>query len=410
MRLGVVIRRKNMYRLLAPVIDAALGRGWSVTCLHDVAQARGGFKGYEFPDLADVPRFREGAPAVEPYEGDGALPRALAAAGVEAVVSLVPPPGGHPPPGVPWGLLQYAGSLWRPLTPAELGAAHVVGVYTDWWLDFALQVHREHGTLVEPATEQAIRARAVAVGVPELDALAGLDRASLRARLGLPASGPVVVLLPYPFQSNPRTPWARWVYAPGPRWWRRARLRLAGAGALAPLVAEGADDRAVTRALRRFCDANGAWLVAKAREKDPVPPYVAAVADRVLYDERQYPATILELLAVADLCVHFYSAAIVEAAACGVPSLSICPEMDQMGTTTPWQHRLFRREPGTLFQSAGFASTMSVEEATGMLPRLRLSDVRPDGAALAEYVSRFVGPVDGKASGRFLDAVSRCRP
>jgi len=35
--------------------------------------------------------------------------------------------------------------------------------------------------------------------------------------------------------------------------------------------------------------------------------HTAARADRVLYDESYYPATILELLSISSLCVHFFS-------------------------------------------------------------------------------------------------------
>ena len=61
MKLGVVIERTNYYRLLAPVVDAALARGWEVVCFHDYAQPRTGTKGYEFPAVEVAPRFRNGA-------------------------------------------------------------------------------------------------------------------------------------------------------------------------------------------------------------------------------------------------------------------------------------------------------------------------------------------------------------
>jgi len=56
MRLAVLILRKNYYRLLGPVVEAALARGHRVECWHDWSGARGGAKGSEFPDSA--PAFR----------------------------------------------------------------------------------------------------------------------------------------------------------------------------------------------------------------------------------------------------------------------------------------------------------------------------------------------------------------
>ena len=57
MRLAFHIPRSNYYRLLTPVIDEALGRGLTVECWHDYGEARGGSKGYLFPDRDAAPKF-----------------------------------------------------------------------------------------------------------------------------------------------------------------------------------------------------------------------------------------------------------------------------------------------------------------------------------------------------------------
>ena len=67
-------------------------------------------------------------------------------------------------------------------------------------------------------------------------------------------------------------------------------------------------------AIKKFCKRNDAFLVVKGRMKDPIRTELSDAADLVLYDENQYPSTVFELLSVARLCVHFYSAAVLEAA------------------------------------------------------------------------------------------------
>ncbi len=410
MRIGVVIERNNYYRLLAPVVDAALAMGWEVVCWHDYAQPRHGTKGYEFPAVEAAPRFRHGTPVVRTYGGREKLPDALARTGIDAVVSIVLPSdpfvAERGAPASRWIGLQYAAELSNCLMPPGIFAASLVGLYSEWWLEFGLRYLRELGaTVADDDTEREIRRKSVVVGFPELDQFRDIDPAEERRRWQIPSGKPVVAFLPYPFHSNLKTPWSRWVFASGPRLWRRLRLRLAGERCLESQLLRGWDDLALTRAVRRFCDANDAYLLVKARAKDPVPPYLRRVADRVVYDDGHYPATILRVLGVADLCVHFYSATALEAAGCGVPGLSICPELPDMGISLAWQPWVFSREEGSAFQFRGVAETMAIGHAIETLPRKRLADFALDHDAREAYAAKFLGFGDGHSSMRLLDAV-----
>jgi len=407
-RLGVVIDRKNYYRLLAPVVEAALARGWEVVCFHDYAQVRTGTKGTEFPDVSAVPAFRAGTPRVETYRGPDSLPEALDRAGVTVVVSLGLPPewlrAGGAPSRVGWVSLQYHGEIFSHLAPPAVLAVDALGIYGLWWLEAAVKYFRARGLLgSDGADERALRAKAAVVGFPEMDQFDGIDAAEVRRRWRFPESKPVVLFLPYPFRSNPQTPWCLWAYRSGNRAWRRLRLRLAGERVLEQSVARGWDDPAVTRAVRAFCDANDALLVVKSRAKDPVPGYLARLADLTLYDESYYPPTILEALAVARLCIHFYSTTVFEVVGAGVPSLSLCPSSEEMGTTGGWWGDFYTRCEGGPFQFRGIAETMSIPEAIQTLPSRRLEEIVPDPTAREAYAARFLTLVDGKSASRLLD-------
>jgi hypothetical protein len=409
MKLGVVIERTNYYRLLAPVVDAALARGWEVVCLHDYAQPRTGAKGYEFPAVEVAPRFRNGAPRLATYQGNDTLVAAIGAAGVDAVVSLMPPPAaieGKRPCPAKWIGLQYAGELLYHMHPPSARAIDLLGLYSGWWLEFGFTVLRgRQRTTPDDELESVIRRKAVVVGFPEVDQFGTIDPTDVRRRWGIPPGKPVVAFLPYPFRSNPRTQWSRWVYSPGRRAWKRMYLRLSGQERLASMVARGGDDGAVCRAVRAFCDANGAHLLVKARLKDPVPRYLVRTADLTLNDQGHYPPTILEVLAVADICIHFYSGTVFEAAACGVPSLSICPALDDMvGATSVWHQLIYTREEGSLFQFRGVTATIGIDEAIEALPRMGLADFVVDPVAQEAYARKFLGFHDGCSSARLLDA------
>lgn len=417
MRVAFVVERKNYYRLLGPVVDAALARGWEVVCFHDYAQPRSGMKGYEFPSVDAVPAFRHGSPRIETYRGEDSLCESIRAAGVDAVLSIMPPPAAIDSGslGAKWIGLQYAAELLYHLLSPRFGVVSLLGFYSPWWLEFGLQVLRLRGlTAPGDALEEEIRRKSAVIGFPEVDQFREIDPTEVRRRWGIPPGKPVVALLPYPFRSNPRTAWSRWVYAAGSGVWKRMRLRFAGEKSLEPLVSLGRDDVAVTRAVRAFCDANGAYLLVKARVKDPLPRYLRRISDLTLNDQAHYPPTILEVLAVADLCVHFYSGTVLEAVACGVPSLSICPGLDEMGATADWQRLVYTRQEGSLFQFRGVAETIEVGDAIERLPKTHLSDFATDPRARKAYVAKFLGFDDGRSAGRLLDAtrglVEEARP
>src|SRR5439155_3982755 len=184
MRIGVVIERNNYYRVLAPLVDAALAKGWEVVCWHDYAQPRHGVKGYEFPEVEAAPRFHHGTPVVQTYEGHAGLPDALGRAGIDAVVSIVlpsdPAEAQRAALASRWIGLQYAAELSYCLMPPGIFSARLVGLYSGWWLEFGLRYLRELGvTVVDDDTEREIRRKSVVVGLPELDQFRDLDPAEL---------------------------------------------------------------------------------------------------------------------------------------------------------------------------------------------------------------------------------------
>jgi hypothetical protein len=401
-RVVFIVERKNHYRTFGPAVDAALRRGWAVECWHDWAQPRWGTKASEFPDA--VPTFRWGTPKIVRYHGDELLER-LNAAPPDAVVSLGPPRAGVAKRGR-WIVMHYMTSLVAPFGPEGLLACDAVGGYSRFWLEQAFDYFKESGSLPsDAAAEGEIRRRFTVVGVPELDQVGAIEPRAVRERLGLSPDRPVVLYLPYPMKSNPPTFWLRHVYGP------TSRLRR-GLAVLAALrlrywqhVTRDWNDRRLVEAVRAFCDANDALLVVKSRLKDPVPPHTRALADLVLYDPSYYPATILELLSVASLCVHFFSSAVYESVFLGVPSLCIAPAAEDMGLSPLWSRGLFHVREGGSYNFPGASYFMPLPEAFADLPRASLKDFPMDPFARTRFVQTFLGFDDTRSSERFLDLV-----
>jgi hypothetical protein len=407
MRLVFIVERKNYYRVFGPVVDTALRRGWDVECWHDWNQPRWGTKASEFPDA--VPAFRWGTPKVVAYRGEEELVAQLGARPPDAVVAITPRPAALKRT-VRWVGLHYMTNYVDSREPLGIFSSDLVAGYSRFWLGQAIEYFKENGALRDgdATTEQEIVRRFTTVGVPELDQVDAIEPRAVRERLGLPADRPVVLYLPYPTKSNPRTFWLRHVYAPTSRVRRALAILAKRRFEYWRHVASDWNDRRLVSALRAFCDANDALLVVKSRLKDPVPRYTASRADRVLYDPSYYPATILELLSVASLCVHFFSSAVYESVFLGVPSLCIAPSAADMGLPT-WSRGLFNVLDGGSYNVPGASYFMPLPEAFDALPRARLKDFHMDPIRRAHFVRTFLGFDDTRSSERLLDLVAAQR-
>jgi hypothetical protein len=176
-------------------------------------------------------------------------------------------------------------------------------------------------------------------------------------------------------------------------------------------VWHGWSDARMVKALRAFCDRNGAFLLVKSRRKTPIPAYTEALADKCVYDESYYPGTNLEALSIASLCVSYYSGAVLEAVPLGVPHLCVTFEAeDYLGgpSAVPgYFRRYFTTEEGGLFQFRGVSSTFALPEAIDRLPAMSLGDFTMDKDAQARYIETFLTRHDGTAASRTLDAIER---
>jgi hypothetical protein len=414
MRVVFLIHRKNFYRVLGPVIDRALARGWRVECWHDWGQPRRGPKALEFPDT--VPTFQHGRPRVRNFPDAATLAAWLTTEPPDAVIGLQFPRGAPRVAPTRWLGLQYTLNVAELLDGSGATSFDWLGLHTAYWRERTADALRiaaavragASGAPPTPVDDAAVGAtlaqRASLAGFPEMDQWHTIDRAAVRARLGLGDTRPIVLYLPFPFRSNPRTFWVRHVYGAPTRSWARLAVGLAGRPEYLPHVRAGWTDRAVVAAVRAFCDENGAALVVKSRAKDPVPGYLRRAADRVLGDTHHYPAAVLELLSVSALCVHCFSTAAYEAAYAHVPSICVAPPGEDLGFPPPWREWFLSTDEGSSFNFRGVVYALGLGQILGELAAARLADYPLDPVARAQYLEKFVGGDDGKSSERVLDA------
>jgi len=400
MRIVFPIHRANYYRPLGPAIEEAVRRGDQVECWHDWSRPRRGGKGSEFPD-SQPPALAKGI-RVQTFQGPADMLQRFRSEPPDVVIALDPAPTGFRDElPAKWLWLQYSADILFFPTADGVLASDLLATYSPYWSTELRKRFPGSGPSGNLDT------RTVPVGMPELDVVARIDPDEVRRRFALAPGRPVVLYLPFPLRSNPRTFWLRRVFTPSTR-------LVQGAGAVLGRrldywdhVRHGWNDRRLVESVRAFCDRAGALLVMKSRLKDPIPRYARDLADVALYDPSHYPPTILELLSVASLCIHAYSTSVFEAAYSAVPSLCLAPDRRDMGLPDHVLDLVHNGDLGGIYNWPGTAYCVPLRAAFDGLRRWQLADFPLDGAARKRYVERFLGFDDGRSAGRLLDVAER---
>ena len=417
MKVVFVISRLPWYQLFAPVIDAGLARGWHVECWHDYSQPEDGAKGYQFPDIAAAPALQYGAPVARAFRSRLELGEWLADDSIDAVVSIrssqLPRPAGA---DRPWRSvyveLQHITDTFVGQSPDELLSCDLVAMYSEWWQRWALDYYQAQGLVTETeALERDLSARAALVGLPELDAIARVDRVEVRRKWGIPPDRPVVVYFPFPQGVGREAFWPRKIYGEPSTVRQLANVLVHRQFRYLRDVWHGWDDVHVVAAIRRFCDRNGAFLLVKSRRKTPIPSHLQAAADHCVYDEGAYPATIVEALSVASLSLSHFSSSVLESVALGVPHICVpfSAEDYAIKGEAEWNAfgRFFRTDEGGAFQFRGVSSVLNVSDLLAHFPSMHLSDFAMNVAARERYVRQFLTHSDGNGGGRLADAIEK---
>lgn len=240
-------------------------------------------------------------------------------------------------------------------------------------------------------TEAWLRQRVIPVGSPLLDGLEGMDSSACREKHGLPVGQP---LLCFGTAARPHL-LGKW----------RVRAYMAPSVLPAELLGD-VSYLTILRAVRRYADRHGAFVIAKTRDKHRDPHYVRRYVDRLISDESHWPATTLEVLMASHLYVGIASAMSIEAAACGVPQYTFLP-YDLVRAEHPLYlpfRRRFYLQAGGLWNSTSLMSQCFDLRRT-LAPLYAWRDMAPwpTGPTALASLYRLTGPPG--ASDRFLDLV-----
>ncbi|MDP2950869.1 MAG: hypothetical protein Q8N55_00640 [bacterium] len=390
MTFGFIIQRNTYYKFFGCLIDEALKRGHKVFCFHDYSQPQTGKKGYQFPHLRQSPRFKNGSVSAISFQTEEELMKMAIYDKVDAFVSL------HfleqytnlrklsQKAGIKWVALQHG---LDSLGSVEcLKEPDLYLFYSKEWLKFAFEFLAKKEL---PLNKELIESKVKFIGFPELDQAQLINPYEIKAKWGIPENQKVVLFLPFPFGATNDRFWSQFIFG---NTFFPARLLLKK------------NDFRFCMVLKDFCKRNDVFLLVKSRRKDPVKPYLSKIADKVLYDEQEYPSTIIECFSISNLCLNFVSTAVTESVALGCPNISILPSKAYKDIQNPlWE--LLLNQYRDLFDFKGATQLVSITDAFKLLKEKTLNDFTLDIASQQEYVKKYIG--SNEPSKRAVDEIER---
>jgi hypothetical protein len=404
-KIAFLASRKGYLKVMGSLIQASLDRGHEAILVHDPGERKPG-ESVTAVDLQHWPRAR----VVTHRRGEPLVPL-LSREGAQALVGP--------------SLYFVLNGMGLAAEMPALGAAGVRLYSVDYVLDalnsepeayrvvdrtFYTSEHQRHlhwttlgGRFDRVRADVDLTARSAVSGSTMLDQLELVDCAAVRRALGIAPGRPVVLLMSLKM-AVPES-WRRYVWGGGPALVRALAATARGQIGLVPEIWRGNGYRELAHAVRRFCRRTGAVFVVKSREKNRDPRFLRRLADVfVERDDDVFPYTSIQLMAVADLCIHFQSGAVLEAAMAGVPSASIVVPQSHLHEYPGYQ-QIFGTSEGSLQNFPGIVWSVPHDRAAALLDERTLADFKPDPGARRAYVERYLGFDDLGSSRRVLDVI-----
>ncbi|MBM4177328.1 hypothetical protein FJ208_00800, partial [Candidatus Gribaldobacteria bacterium] len=273
--------------------------------------------------------------------------------------------------------------------------------YSRAWLDFSL-AYLEKQKLT--FNQEIIEKKTCFSGFPEIDQIKLVNPYEIKKRWGIPEEQKVLLFLPFTFGSTNDRFWARFIYGNDLSFLKPLFGIFSFKRKFFQQIFKGENDLMFCRLLKDFCQRNDVFLLVKSRRKDLVKPYLSKLADKVLYDEQEYPSTIIECFAVANLCLNFLSTAVLESVALGCPNISVLPSNGYKDIQNPlWE--LLLNKYRDIFDFKGVSQLISLRDVFLLLKEKNLNDFTLNKQAQEEYLKKYIGSKD--PSKKAIDAIEK---
>lgn len=399
MRIAFLIERQAYYKVFGSIINEALISKHQVFCLHDYSNPKTGPKGYQFPSLDQMPLFKSGAPESISFNNQEELLRIIKNKGIEAIVTVLVIPKYIPLSkelkklGVFWAAIQSSADLASQGSCLHLPDRYLI--YSGTWLELSMACLAGKGVIKQediPAKTEALKSRVKSTGFPEIEQIGLIDPDSVRTEWGIPKGKPVVLFLPFPFHCTSDKFWAPFIYGLHNRLLQLPLALLSFNRRYISQAWHRWNDKGVTMAVKKFCQKNNAYLLVKARKKEPPRKYLTKIADKVIYnDDSYYPTTILKCLSVSDICLNFFSFTVLETVPMGVPNVCIAPSLKDYKNLKAAAFQTIFKKQRQIFDWPGLSYILSIADAIKLLPEKSIKDFPFLKEKQNQYLQRFIG-------------------
>lgn len=408
MKICFLLDRSNFLKTFGPIFDAAQGRGWEVEFW---LPNEDGYLSLNEGDLIAL----TGDFKIRKYQSQEELLKLARESNIDALFSLWTKKIIFGRNDVPllFVTLQETIDSFIAYDPENLASSDLICLYTPYWTNWAAEYYEAHNGHPPAKFKSLICDKVAFTGFPQMDVFKKIDPDEIRDRLGIPTGKKVVLFLPM-LLRNKSTAWAQFFETDG--LFPSIKKLVQGSRKEGKKLffdhwtwaLKGWNDRRLTKAIHDFCIHNNAILIGKGRRKDPFRPALMEIAFRCFYDEEYYPATIHQLLAISDLCIHTNSTVVLESAQANTPCFLIdcpCQEVSYAEEPTTDYVKWGLKKDGEANWFPGLTWWMPIPDVIRKFSKMSLNHFTIDPGQRARYIKKFNGPEDGKAGERVLDAV-----
>jgi len=172
-------------------------------------------------------------------------------------------------------------------------------------------------------------------------------------------------------------------------------------------LSRGQNEKEVIRSIRRFCDRNNLYFIAKPRKKFPFATCLWALADKVVDDDesQQHPSTLQELLQHSALTIGYHTTASLESIHLNVPYLNI-QSPDSFFNGSSHKH-WFPTSVGELFNFPGVIHNWSIDAFINDFDKCKIDEFSINRDMREHYIKMFIGDPEQDSSEKFYTLIER---
>ena len=415
MKIAFHVGRINFYRFYGPIIDEALSQGIQVECWHDYSASKSGFKGNLFPSISAAPKFRNGEVQFNAYNGLDELRSLLLENRADFFVSFFTPAYLFKDEKIKfktkWVCLQNGIDFFSINKWTDLKSADLIFTYGSNWIEFGQKFNEMiKKEKISPSDAENEKLEFISktrnVGWPQADQVSFIDPHNVREKLNIPFDAQVVLLCPMDIDVlciDHESESSFNVYNQFNRLGQLKACLKSKSLKRIPKVLKGESYGETLKSIKSFCERNNALLIIKARNRFTTKTNIGScllnkIADKIIYDESFYPATIFEVMSISSLCIHFYSLSVTEAAFLNIPSIAVKPYDSYLRIVPELKNNSFYEFCEFDLFDAPFITKVTGETIPKLLQSRSLDDFKMSKESYIAYRSKYYSNFDFSSS------------